>query len=301
LDGSTTSIRQENGAPYEWNAPGQNDPALQTLSAGTHTLRAVAIDNEGATGEAQVTITVNAAPTNAATTLVHIVKRNTNFALDAGDDADDFQNIYLWAADPTNVNQQWVEIDRGDGYYSYQKVNTNYCMDGGDGGIDGQNVFLYPCDENNYNQHWLKVEGSSFNKLQKRNASGFRIDGGTGGANFQNVALGTAVASDVNQHLVINVISGPGLASKAIGVEDNLRNELTIFPNPASEEFTISLQGIKSGEISIYNINSQLILTRKYTGEPLTIDRSVSLKAGIYLIKAVGNDGTSIVEKFILK
>uniref|UniRef100_UPI000F6123C3 Ig-like domain-containing protein n=1 Tax=Nonlabens xiamenensis TaxID=2341043 RepID=UPI000F6123C3 len=52
LDGSATSIRQENGFPYEWNAPGQNDPALQTLSAGTHTLRAVAVDNEGAIGEA---------------------------------------------------------------------------------------------------------------------------------------------------------------------------------------------------------------------------------------------------------
>uniref|UniRef100_UPI000F606445 Ig-like domain-containing protein n=1 Tax=Nonlabens xiamenensis TaxID=2341043 RepID=UPI000F606445 len=58
LDGSATSIRQENGFPYEWNAPGQNDPALQTLSAGTHTLRAVAVDNEGATGEAEITITI---------------------------------------------------------------------------------------------------------------------------------------------------------------------------------------------------------------------------------------------------
>jgi len=51
-------VRQEGLAPYEWGAAGQNDPLLQNLAAGTYTLKAVATDNAGATGQATITVTV---------------------------------------------------------------------------------------------------------------------------------------------------------------------------------------------------------------------------------------------------
>ncbi|RMD76202.1 MAG: carbohydrate-binding protein [Lentisphaerae bacterium] len=41
-------VRQENYAPYQWGAAGQNDPLLNDLSAGSHTLKAVATDDDGA-------------------------------------------------------------------------------------------------------------------------------------------------------------------------------------------------------------------------------------------------------------
>lgn len=56
LDG--TPVRTENFAPYEWNASNQNDPELSDLPEGTYTLRAVATDNDGATGESTINIIV---------------------------------------------------------------------------------------------------------------------------------------------------------------------------------------------------------------------------------------------------
>lgn len=56
LNGSL--VRQENVSPYDWNHKGQ-DPVLQNMSAGTYTLKAVAIDDDGATTEKSITITVN--------------------------------------------------------------------------------------------------------------------------------------------------------------------------------------------------------------------------------------------------
>ncbi|GAB1855787.1 hypothetical protein MHTCC0001_06210 [Flavobacteriaceae bacterium MHTCC 0001] len=53
-----TLVRQENVAPYDWNGSGQNDPLLVDMVAGTYTLRAVATDNDGKTGEASISITV---------------------------------------------------------------------------------------------------------------------------------------------------------------------------------------------------------------------------------------------------
>lgn len=52
-------VRQENGAPYEWghnNSPNPNE--VNGLSAGTYIIKAVATDNEGKTGEAKLTLTV---------------------------------------------------------------------------------------------------------------------------------------------------------------------------------------------------------------------------------------------------
>ena len=49
-------VRQENVIPYNWN-PSQ-DAALSNLAAGNYTLKAVATDNEGASTEKEITITV---------------------------------------------------------------------------------------------------------------------------------------------------------------------------------------------------------------------------------------------------
>ncbi len=51
-------VRQENVVPYEWAAPGQQDDILRNLDSGSYTLRAVATDNNGNTGENTITIIV---------------------------------------------------------------------------------------------------------------------------------------------------------------------------------------------------------------------------------------------------
>ncbi|MEM9886230.1 MAG: Ig-like domain-containing protein [Bacteroidota bacterium] len=53
-------VRTELGAPYEWGDPDQHDDVLlQNLQAGTHTLKAVATDNEGASTETSIAISVS--------------------------------------------------------------------------------------------------------------------------------------------------------------------------------------------------------------------------------------------------
>lgn len=54
-----TLVRQENGAPYQWNDASQ-DVLLRNMAEGTYTLRAVATDNAGNTGEASLQIKVAA-------------------------------------------------------------------------------------------------------------------------------------------------------------------------------------------------------------------------------------------------
>ena len=122
--------------------------------------------------------------------VVHIRKRNAQgFAIDGNRGAANGQNVYLWNQNSNNVNQQWVEIGRGNGYYSYRKQGTDHCLDGGNGGANRQNLYLWECSENNQNQHWEKAStDSGFFKLIKRNAP-YAINGGGNGSDGQNVTI----------------------------------------------------------------------------------------------------------------
>ena len=144
--------------------------------------------------------------------VVQIIKRNAqNFAIDGNNGAANGQSVYLWEENSRNINQQWVEINRGAGFYSYRKQGTNHCLDGGRGGANRQDVYLWECRDNNQNQHWQKVStDNGFYQLRKRNALGFAIDGGSGGSNGQNVALYDSSNPSQNLQWQITVIQGGG-------------------------------------------------------------------------------------------
>jgi len=66
----------------------------------------------------------------------HLRKRNKReFAIDGGGGGSNGQNVKLWASNTNNVNQKWVQINRGNGFFSFKKANTNFCLDGGGGEI----------------------------------------------------------------------------------------------------------------------------------------------------------------------
>ncbi len=140
---------------------------------------------------------------------VQLKKRNAqSFAIDGNNGGANRQNVYLYVSNASNENQQWNEIDRGNGYYSYQKTNTDYCLDGDNGGANGQNVYLWSCSENNHNQHWKKVSvsGDTY-RLEKRNAPEFALDGNHGGANLQNLYLWRIGTSNQNQQWIFTTVN----------------------------------------------------------------------------------------------
>ena len=140
--------------------------------------------------------------------VVQLTKRNASgFAIDGGSGGTNQQDVVLSAENENDSDQQWYEIDRGNGYFSYQKVGTDYCIDGNRGGANRQNVYLWTCAANNQNQHWLKVDvGNNYNRLEKRNASAFSLDGDRGGANGQSIYLWESNNNNANQHWQFNYL-----------------------------------------------------------------------------------------------
>ena len=141
--------------------------------------------------------------------VVQILKRNAPaFAIDGNSGGENGQDVFLWSENATSTDQQWYEIDRGRGYFSFRKVGTNFCLDGNRNGADGQNIYLWTCADNNQNQHWLKVGvGGDYYRLEKRNSPGYSLDGNRGGANGQSVYLWSSDNSNRNQHWLFNAVS----------------------------------------------------------------------------------------------
>ncbi len=223
-------------------------------------------------------------------TIVHITKRNAiGFAIDGGNGGSDGQNVKLWSADTNNVNQQWLETDRGNGYYSYQKVGTDYCIDGGRGGANNQNVYLWNCDDSNQNQQWQKVavSGGAF-KLIKRNASDYTIDGGSGGVNDQSIELYDSSSNHENLQWFIT-----SLGASVRTPEEIASQYIQIYPNPVIN--TVTILGGSGSAARVYDINGKLLLTQNITKDSATIDMS-ALAKGMYYLKMIGLQEKSVMK-----
>ncbi|GAA3510911.1 hypothetical protein GCM10022393_25710 [Aquimarina addita] len=266
---------------------GANYRRLQVDNSGT--VRMVDEGKNGTWESFRIIEAGNSNNNNGSDNLVHITKRNaTGFAVDGQNGAAERQNIQLWNADTSNPNQQWLEIDHGNGYYSYQKQGTNYCIDGNNGGANRQNVYLWPCDTNNPNQHWQKVDaGGGAYKLIKRNTN-FALDGGSGGANEQNVNLYDASSSSQNLHWFITSLTA---ADKSSNLSKN--KSVLIYPSPVNNIATI--ENASDSIINIYNINGSLVFTKTISSVNETVDLS-ALSAGTYFAKVTGKSSISVLK-----
>jgi len=217
-------------------------------------------------------------------TIVQMIKRNSSsFALDGNRGGESGQNVYIYDEGAGNVNQQWYEINRGNGFYSYQKLNTEFCLDGNRGGERGQNVHLWSCNANNFNQHWLKVDmGSGHYRLEKRNASGFSLDGGSNGENEQNVHLWSSDNANQNQHWYFNVLQqGENAAADHTVLPATLEAE-----DYDSERGTEIEQGSNGGEHVAYIQNGDYTEYQVYVPNSGTYTLSANV--------ASANDGGTI-------
>ena len=128
-------------------------------------------------------------------------KRNADFVLRANS-AVNGGNVNLHS-NASNINSAFRETDRGNNFFSYERVNSRHSIDGGIGGATNQNVYVWSTGANNFNQHWRRVgAGRGSFTLRKRNSQSFGINGGGTIQNFSNVNLHPNLAN-ANTHWFI--------------------------------------------------------------------------------------------------
>jgi hypothetical protein len=83
-------------------------------------------------------------------------------------------------------------------------------------------------------------------------------------------------------------------------VDENLGDGLKIFPNPARDNFTIEVGGMKSGMLRIHDVTGRVVYEKKlYTNTSNSLDiPSVTWGSGVYII--ILSDGYNTLSRKIL-
>jgi hypothetical protein len=119
--------------------------------------------------------------------------------------------------------------------------------------------------------------------------------------NFKNDAL-TDTANSANGNFSyfyiddVSVIEG----SCSVGINDSKANQpgISIYPDPAINFIYIELPAAGKCNLAIYNVTGQLIFSDAKAKSKMAIDCS-SYPAGLYFVKAQGEDVKIITAKFI--
>ena len=128
-----------------------------------------------------------------------------------------------------------------------------------------------------------------------------------------NAHFGIGTATSISQVIIrwpsgaVDVINNPGInqslhvveGSSPLGQEEFSTNKIVLYPNPASEQLTISnidLSTIKN--VSIVSMLGKVIKNVKLTNDTISI---ASLSEGIYILAIETIDGKKYTERFVKK
>lgn len=128
-----------------------------------------------------------------------------------------------------------------------------------------------------------------------------------------NAHFGIGAATSISQVIIrwpsgaVDVINNPGInqslhvveGSSPLGQEEFSTNKIVLYPNPASEQLTISnidLSTIKN--VSIVSMLGKVIKNVKLTNDKISI---ASLSEGIYILAIETIDGKKYTERFVKK
>ena len=194
-----------------------------------------------------------------------------------------------------------------------------------DGFVDVQSASTIYYSNRNAN-NWIKfsLQGVQSN----RNGIGTRVEiYGTWGKQIRdirsgegfkymsslNAHFGIGAATSISQVIIrwpsgaVDVINNPGInqslhvveGSSPLGQEEFSTNKIVLYPNPASEQLTISnidLSTIKN--VSIVSMLGKVIKNVKLTNDTISI---ASLSEGIYILAIETIDGKKYTERFVKK
>ena len=85
---------------------------------------------------------------------------------------------------------------------------------------------------------------------------------------------------------------------ETVDVEDHNINKLTVYPNPATESFTVNTGNDEKASIQLFNIVGQQVYSETFTGS--TTVNVAKLRSGVYMLK-VNQNGKVNTTKVVVK
>ncbi|WP_254097253.1 Ig-like domain-containing protein [Aquimarina sp. Aq107] len=265
-------VRRENVTPYEWghdNSPNPNE--VNGRSAGVYTVKAVATDNDGKTGQATFTLTIE----------------GNDDGGDSGCSFDTPANSGLTAMDKVTYANAHVIGDNGPKIGNFRKFTINWVP-------SNNGLYQFAINTNNGSPDWY-VDFKTTMTFQLKNSNPEVTLNNTG---FEGLDGSYWVTQEANSFVMVSKTKDFAIYfSNSSSVPDCNRSnpvidvsQIKTFPNPLSDSFlTISGMSSELKTLQIISVEGKVVKEFMTEKEIETVDVS-ELPSGSYFlsIKSIG-------------
>jgi hypothetical protein len=84
------------------------------------------------------------------------------------------------------------------------------------------------------------------------------------------------------------------------GIDENVGNKITLYPNPVNEKVTVELTGKANGTLTILDLNGKVILSAEVLQSTMIIDLS-ALNNGIYVYSFMNKEDQTVTNGKLIK
>ncbi len=77
--------------------------------------------------------------------------------------------------------------------------------------------------------------------------------------------------------------------------------EMSVSPNPTSGEFVVSTNNDTGSTVQVYDLNGTLVLETQSSDTSIEMNGAAALASGLYIVKVIGEDGTTSTEKLVIR
>ncbi len=96
-------------------------------------------------------------------------------------------------------------------------------------------------------------------------------------------------------------VVGTGGPLLSVNDYDLKRISLKVYPNPASDEFTIAFQNINNAKVKIYDLLGKVVYQNATSNGFIEVKQGHNLPSGVYLLKALADDNKVYHTKLVIK
>lgn len=84
-------------------------------------------------------------------------------------------------------------------------------------------------------------------------------------------------------------------------LSSNEKKSISIYPNPVKNNFTVALNGINNAHITISSMLGKVVFTQSTTNNKLELSKSNKFSSGLYILRAIDEQGKTYIKKFIIE
>ncbi|MBU2914122.1 galactose-binding domain-containing protein [Reichenbachiella agariperforans] len=213
-------------------------------------------------------------------------KRDSDlYAIDGGAQETEAGHSVAMLKFSNHENMTWTELDREEGYYSYQKYGSELCL----AGNDQDDLVLATCDESAESQQWFKIGGGEGHYRLQLKGTELVIDGGSGRFDGANIYLEALDYTSEAQQWKFEAADVDNLETDDEVLSTSASRQVSVYPNQVVDVLNVQFPTAVYSQFWIHDLNGRVVRQGQIAdqAQQLSVDFR-AMDEGMYILMLKG-------------